>query len=125
MTTNELTATKAEFALTLVANGLTVEVLEFVPDRITPPLVMIRPGGTYVAPSSLSGEYNLSLECDLIAGPATNELVQENLDALICEFINALPDYSVLINVGAPFSLTTGNADFLAATANINLAITL
>jgi hypothetical protein len=125
MTTNELTATKVEFALTLVSNGLDVEVIEFVPDRITPPVVLIRPGGTYVSPSSLSGEYSLSLECDLIAGPATNELAQESLDALICEFINALPVYAVLTNIGAPFALTTGNAEFLAATANINLAITL
>lgn len=125
MTVNELTATKAEFGLALTTNGLTVEVSDFVPDRITPPLVMIRPGGTYVAPSSLRGEYTLNLECDLIAATATNEVAQENLDALICDFLGALPDYAVLNNIGAPFALTTGNAEFLAATATLNLAITI
>jgi hypothetical protein len=125
MTTNELTATKAEFALDLTTNGLLVEVSDFVPDRITPPIVMIRPGGTYVAPSSLRGEYTLALECDLIATPATNEVAQESLDALICDFISALPSYAVLTNIGAPFALTTGNAEFLASTATLNLSITL
>jgi hypothetical protein len=123
--TNELTVTKNAFIADLVAKGLTVETVAFIPERITPPVFIVRPSGNYISPLSLGGEWRLGLEIDLIAATATNEMVDESLDGLICDLIAALPNYAILSGVSAPTALTTGNAEYLSATATLELAITL
>lgn len=123
---NELTATKNDFVADLVLAGLQVETVAFIPERITPPIVVIRPGGSYLTPSVLGAkEWQLSLEADLIAATAGNQMVEENLDALILAFIEALPPYTRLVSMSAPAGLTTGNAEYLSATATLELAINL
>jgi hypothetical protein len=122
---NELTTTKQNFVADLVAAGLTVETVAFIPERITPPVAIVRPGGTYITPLTLGGEWRLGVEIDLIAATAANEMVEENLDGLICDLIAALPNYATLSNISAPAGLTTGNAEYLSATATLELAITL
>ena len=125
MTINEVTAIKSEFALSLADGGLEVEVSAFIPDRITPPVVVIRPAPTYLRQSNLSKEFIVGVEVDLITSTASNEMAQETLDAIICSFIEALPPYAALTTIGAPFALTTGTAEYLAATATIELYTTL
>lgn len=123
---NELTATKSDFVADLLAAGLTVETVPYIPGRITPPLVIIRPGSTYIAPSTLGAkEWRLNLEADVIAATATNEQVEEELDALICDLLDALPPYATLSSITAPQGLNTGNAEYLSATASIELAVNL
>jgi hypothetical protein len=123
--TNELSATKTAFVEDLVSAGFSSEIVAFIPERITPPVAIVRPGGTYLSPLTLGGEWRLGVEIDLIAATAGNELVEENLDALICELIASLPKYATLQTVSAPQGLTTGNAEYLSATATLELAITL
>lgn len=123
---NELTATKNDLVADLVLAGLTVETVAYIPERITPPVVVIRPGGSYLTPSVLGAkEWQLSLEADLIAATAGNQMVEENLDALIVAFIEALPPYTRLVSISAPAGLPTGNAEYLSATATLELAINL
>jgi hypothetical protein len=123
---NELTATKNDFVADLVLAGLTVETVAYIPERITPPIVVIRPGGTYLSPSVLGAkEWQLNLEADLIAATAGNQMVEENLDALVVDLIDALPSYARLVSISAPTGLTTGNAEYLSATATLELAINL
>jgi hypothetical protein len=122
---NELTATKNEFVQNLVDAGLEVETVAFIPERITPPVAIVRPGATYLQVGTLGGEWRLGLEIDLIAATAGNEMVEENLDALICDLIEALPPHATLSNISAPSGITTGNAEYLSSTATIELAITL
>lgn len=123
--TNELTATRLEFAEALTNAGLTIEVVPFIPGRITPPVAIIRPASNYVRPDLLRAEWRLGLEVDLIAATADNELADEELDGLICDFVAALPAYATLSSVSAPTGLTTGNADYLAATASVEINMTL
>jgi hypothetical protein len=123
---NELTATKTDFVTDLVLAGLQVETVAYIPERITPPVVIVRPGGTYLSPSVLGArEWQLNLEADLIAATAGNQMVEEELDALIVAFIEALPTYARLVSISAPTGLTTGNAEYLSATATLELAINL
>lgn len=123
---NELTATKNDFVADLVLAGLQVETVAYIPERITPPVIIVRPGGTYISPSVLGAkEWQLNLEADLIAATAGNQMVEEELDALITAFIDALPTYARLVSISAPNGLTTGNAEYLSATATLELAINL
>lgn len=123
---NELTATKQDFVNDLIAAGLTVETIAFIPERITPPVIIVRPASSYLTPSTLGAkEWRLGLEVDLIAATAGNQLVEENLDGLITDLIDALPDHATLTSITAPTGLSTGNAEYLSSTANIELAINL
>ncbi len=121
--TNEITAAKAEFKLDLVAGG--VKVSDYVPERITPPLVIINSGVPYLRPETLSREYILNLELVAIAATATNKTATEALDALIESVINALPGYARLIQVGQPYNLQTNNAEYLAVTIQTDVQITI
>lgn len=121
--TNEITAAKLEFKLDLVAGGLNVS--DYVPERITPPIVIINSGTPYLRPSSIGREYILNLELVCVAATATNKMATEKLDELLEQVINALPGYARMITAGQPFNLQTNNTEYLAVSVQTDLQITI
>jgi hypothetical protein len=123
--TNEITLSKAELALALHNAGL--DVLDYVPGRITPPIVIITAGSPYLQSSTLGGEYQLNLECICVAMTADNEQATEGLDELVSDLLNALEPlgYAQFTNAGSPYTLNANNADYLAANVSVNILITL
>lgn len=125
MTVNEITATKAEFKLDLDNAGLNV--VDYVPGRVTPPIVIITSGGTYITSGTLGGEYLLNLDCVAVAARADNESATEALDELLANLLLALEplEYATLTGIGAPYTLTTNNTEYLAANVSVNILMTL
>ena len=123
--TNEITVSKAEFALDLTNAGL--DVLDYVPERIVPPIVIITSGSPYLVGESLRNDYRLALNLTLVAATATNEEATEALDELIAETVTAISTlgYVVLKSVNTPYRLAANNAEYLAADLNLDLSITL
>jgi len=121
--TNEITAAKVEFKLDLVAGG--IKVMDYVPERIVPPIVIINSGVPYLRPSSLSREYTLNLELVCVAAQATNKQATEKLDELLEAVINALPGYARMISAGQPFNLQTNNTEYLAVSVQTDVQITI
>jgi hypothetical protein len=123
--TNEITASKAEFALDLTTAGL--DVLDFVPERVTPPIVIISPDSPYLVTETVGNEYRLGLKLTLVAATATNEESTEALDELISDTLVALEtiSYAVLKSVQTPFRLAVNNAEYLATDITLDLSITL
>lgn len=121
--TNEITAAKVEFKLDLVAGGLNVQ--DYVPERIVPPIVIINSGVPYLRPTSLSREYTLNLELVCVAATATNKQATEKLDELLESVINALPGYARMISAGQPFNLQTNNTEYLAVSVQTDVQITI
>lgn len=121
--TNEITAAKVEFKLDLQAAGLKVS--DFVPERITPPIVIINNGTPYLQPSSLSKEYTLNLELICVAATATNKMATEKVDELLEAVINALPGYARMLSAGQPYNLQTNNTEYLAVSVLTDLQITI
>lgn len=122
---NEITASKAEFALDLQNAGL--DVLDYVPERITPPIVIITAGSPYLVAETVGNEYRLALNLTLVAATATNEEATEALDELIANTVNALSTmgYVILKSVNTPYRLAANNAEYLASDLNLDLSITL
>lgn len=120
---NEITTSKAELALVIAEAGF--EVFPYVPNRIVPPVVVMRAGSPYLQPSTIGNEYDLGLELVVLAAPAVNELATELLDEALQNLCNALPNYAVLGNVGQPQIFTENNAEYLGAVLTITLEITL
>jgi hypothetical protein len=123
--TNEITVSKAEFALDLTNAGL--DVLDYVPERIVPPIVIITSGSPYLVGESLKNDYRLALNLTLVAATATNEEATEALDELIAETVTAISTlgYVVLKSVNTPYRLAANNAEYLASDLNLDLSITL
>jgi hypothetical protein len=122
---NEITASKAELALDLQNAGL--EILDYVPERIVPPIVIITAGSPYLIAESIGSDYRLGLTLTLIASTATNEESTEALDELIANTVSAIGDlgYAALKQVNPSYRLAANNAEYLAADLNIDLSITL
>lgn len=121
--TNEITAAKVEFKLDLVAGGLNV--MDYVPERITPPIVIINSGVPYLRPASLGSEYILNLELVLVAAQATNKMATEKLDELLETTILALPGYAQMLQAGQPYNLQTNNTEYLAVSIQTDVRITI
>jgi hypothetical protein len=121
---SEINASKVEFKLELAEAGLNV--LEYVPERITPPIVILNAAQPYLQTAQF-GEWSLGLELVLVASTATNKKATENLDQLIEDVLNAIePLTYVRINsVNQPYNLQTNNAEYLAANVYVHLDITL
>jgi hypothetical protein len=122
---NEITASKAEFALDLQTAGL--DVLDYVPERITPPIVIITSGSPYLVAETVGNEYRLGLNLTLVASTATNEEATEALDELIADTVSAISTlgYVILKTVNPPYRLAANNAEYLASDLNLDLSITL
>jgi hypothetical protein len=123
--TNELTASKAEFALDLQTAGL--DVLDYVPERVVPPIIIVSPDGTYITPDSVGKSYLMGLKLTLVASTATNEQSTEELDDLISRVLTALQDlhYVHLTSVQQPYRLQANTAEYLATDITLDLSITL
>jgi hypothetical protein len=122
---NEITLSKAEFALDLTTAGL--DVLDYVPERIVPPIIIITSGSPYLTAETVGNEYRLGLNLTLVASTATNEEATEALDQLIANTVNAISKlgYVVLKTVNPPYRLAANNAEYLASDLNLDLSITL
>jgi hypothetical protein len=124
MAVNEITASRAEYALALTALGLKVS--SFIPERIVPPVVILSPGSPYLEPVLLDrSEYMMRLDLMVIAATAVNSKASELLDKALETLLNGNPAYSIISSVGQPYALQTNNAEYLAANVSVNLRITL
>lgn len=121
--TNEITLSKAELKLDLQEAG--INVLEYVPERIVPPIVIINVASPYLTPSTIGSEYIMSLELVCVAATATNKQATEKLDEAIENILKALPRYARLLRVNEPYNMQTNNAEYLAANLNIEIEITI
>jgi hypothetical protein len=121
---SEISAVKAEFAQELIDAGLRVS--DFVPERITPPIVILNAASPYIQTSQF-GEYTLGLEIVIVASMATNKKATQNLDDAIEEVLKAIEPltYVRLINVNQPYNLQTNNAEYLATNVYVQLSITI
>jgi hypothetical protein len=121
---SEITAAKAEFKLELADAGLNV--LEYVPDRITPPIVIVNAAQPYLQTAEF-GEWTLGVELVVVASTATNKKATENLDQLIEDTLKAIEPltYARITSVNQPYNLQTNNAEYLSANIYCQLNITI
>ena len=123
MPVNEITASRAEYALALTALGLKVS--SYIPERIVPPTVVMSPGAPYLQPVLLDNDYLMRLELMVIAAHAVNAKASEMLDLALETILNGNPAYVRIDSIGQPYALQTNNAEFLAANVSVDLRITI
>lgn len=120
---NVLTETKKGLSDSLNAEGINAE--HFIPSRITPPLAIISPDITYVSQGDTFASFTLGVELTLVAQTASNPKAQEDLDDAIVTTISAIPASWRINSVEQPFSLSTGNAEYLSTKMSLTTEITI
>ena len=121
---SEINAAKVEFKLELTDAGLNV--LEYIPERITPPIVLLNASQPYLQTAQF-GEWSLGIELVLVASTATNKKATEDLDQLIEDTLNAIEPltYVRITSVNQPYNLQTNNAEYLATNIYCQLNLTI
>jgi hypothetical protein len=121
---NEITTAREQFQSALVSAGIRVS--EFIPERVTPPIVIINSRSPYLAPN-LFGEFDLNLELVLVAATATNKQAQEKLEDTIEAVLQAVAPLAwVQLNeVGQPYAMQVNNAEYLSSNVSVTLQITI
>lgn len=123
MAVNEITASKAEYALALTELGLKVS--SFIPERFVPPVVILSPGSPYLEPANLAETWLMRLELMVVASVATNTKATEQLEKALAIVMAGNPEYARITSVGQPYALQTNNAEYLAANIAVDLHITI
>lgn len=120
---NEITLAKEQLRDEFTAAGL--DCVEYIPERVIPPLVVINSGSPFITADTVLNGYAMNLELVLIAGTATNEFATEQLETLIQDVLRALPNYAVLNSVEKPFALAINNSEYLSCNVNVEISITI
>lgn len=120
---SEINTAKVQFKDAVAATG--IDIKEYIPERVIPPIVLMSGGGTYIVPETISKEYTVGLVLTMISQTAMNEQSTEKLDELIEQTINALPAFARLVRVTKPYSLAVNNTEYLSADMEVELSITI
>lgn len=102
-----------------------INAVEYVPERVSPPIAIIKAGAPYVEQGQTFTEFQVRLDVRIVAGTATNEVATSALDQLISDAIIALGDWTIEL-VSEPEMLLVNNAQYLSARLSIttNIQIT-
>lgn len=106
-----------EHLATVVADGTGVTAHAFMPDRLTPPAVIVLPGTPYLAASGTFGSFTLGLDVVVVTDAKVNASGAQTLDALLDDAVVDLVNDGIGVSeVSEPWSMTFGNATYLAST---------
>lgn len=92
---NPITQARKDVAAALAGiEGL--QVFEFIPQKMSAPAAVVTPGGPYVVPGQVFGEFQIAIQVRLFAKSGTNQVITEGLDALIVSVCSALHEFGVV-----------------------------
>lgn len=98
----------------------------FMPGRLVPPAVIVLPGSPYLNASGTFGTFTMNLEVVVIAPGKVNETASNSLDDLIVDTVVELVNTGITVNeVSDPWSLSSSNAEYLAATITTSQPVKL
>jgi hypothetical protein len=120
---NEIYAAKVELKDALISAG--VDIMEYVPERVIPPVVLMQGSSNYIVPETIGNEYVVNLTLTMVSQTAMNEQSTEKLDELIEQTIKALPSFARFLRVNQPYSLAYNNTEYLSANMEVELSITI
>jgi hypothetical protein len=81
---------QARAALTTVLENGGLRAMEYVPERITPPMAVIQPSGDWVASGDTFAAFRVGFDVTLIVQTASNQVVASQLDDLVDETLAAI-----------------------------------
>lgn len=93
--------------------------IPFVPEGVTPPVVVIRDGNPYLEPGRTFGDYTLNLSIVVVGPPATNEESSRQVDQNVMDILPLLEGVWAIDSV-EPELLQDDSYQYPAVTINIH-----
>lgn len=112
---------EARQALTDLITNAGVACSGFVPERVTPPLAVVSPSGSWIESGESFGEFRVSFDVTLVAQMGSNAKVTEAVDSLletVLVAVQAAPGF-YSPSVSSPQVLAVNNAEFLSVPLTI------
>lgn len=113
--------TAARSALAALIEGAGITCMEFIPERITPPIAVMEPTSEWIASGEAFGEFRIGFDVTLVTQTASNRISTDNLDQMVEDVLTAVADtagfYST--SVSAPAVLAVNNAEYLSVAVTI------
>jgi hypothetical protein len=112
---------EARAALATVLENGGLRAMEYVPERITPPLAVIQPSNDWVASGDTFAAFRVGFDVTLIVQTASNQVVASHLDDLVDETLTAITAAAGFYasGVSAPTLLSAQNAEYLSTTITV------
>ena len=120
---SEINTAKVQFKDAVSATG--IDIKEYIPERIIPPIVLMSGSATYIVPETIGNEYTVGIILTMISATAMNEQSTEKLDELIEQTIQALPPFARMVRVAKPYAVAVNNTEYLSADMELELSITI
>ncbi|MBB1482496.1 hypothetical protein H5392_01315 [Tessaracoccus sp. MC1865] len=115
---NTMRSLRASIKTALGDAGLPVE--DHLPERISPPLVMLAAGSPYVEAGDTYGSFNIRFTVVLVAAQGPNEVATSALDEHVTAALVALDNRGIAVErVDQPTMLAHGNTHFLSTTIDV------
>jgi hypothetical protein len=104
-----------------VSYGFPVTVVDYMPERPQPPLVIVAPGSPYLVPGQTFGTFITRFTLIVLTRTGPNEVVTADLDDLVATVVvtvAASDDFDV-VEVSTPASFSANGATYLGATVDV------
>ncbi len=113
--------TAARSALSALIEGAGVTCMEFIPERITPPIAVMEPTSEWIATGEAYGEWRIGFDVTLVTQTASNRMATDNLDQMVEDVLTAVADAPGFYagSVSAPAGLAVNNAEYLSVALTI------
>lgn len=111
----------ARSALATLIEGAGVSCVEFVPERITPPIAIMEPTSEWIASGETYGEWRIGFDVTLITQTASNGKATNKLDEMVEDVLNAVNDAAGFYtqSVSSPAVVAANNAEYLSVALTI------
>lgn len=117
---NTLTTHRQALVDLLTGAGLTT--VGHLPERPTPPVVIVSPGSPYLAPGDTFGTFRQNWTLVVLTTAATSPVMTDALDDMITRITVALhPSGFVVSTVDTPQTFTAGTATYLGTTVDVTI----
>ena len=114
---NTLASARQEIKHVLDQAGYTV--WSFIPERVTPPVVVLEPGSPYMNEGDAFTLFVCRFDLILLAATATNSKATEDLDQMIMDCVDALDMYYIE-EVSKPMQIEANGVAYLGTTISIS-----
>lgn len=115
---NTLKALRERITTALASSGVKVE--DHLPERISPPLVMLAAGSPYLEAGNTYGTFNIRFTVILVGAQGPNEVTTQALDDNVAAVLVALDAHDLAIErVDQPTMLAHSGTHFLSTTIDV------
>ena len=107
--------------LAALIEGAGVTCMEYIPERITPPIAVMEPTSTWIQSGEAFGEFRIGFDVTIVTQTASNAKATDNLDSMVEDVLTAVQGAQGFYtdSVSSPAVLAVNNAEYLSVAMTI------